>query len=117
MSYARKEPPMLRWRVQSGPFLWSLLQKSSVEVNEECTRAASGLPSVTKSNFERLRSKVDFVADHPFLFLVREDITGLVVLVGVVLDPTDGIEVEIRGAHRPHGQKKVDQFGYVSGEE
>ncbi|KAJ1382510.1 Serpin, conserved site [Sesbania bispinosa] len=40
----------------------------------------------------RLRSlpivtKIDFVADHPFLFLIRGDMTGTVLFVGQVLNP------------------------------
>jgi len=30
---------------------------------------------------------INFVADHPFLFLIREDLTGTILFVGQVLDP------------------------------
>lgn len=32
-------------------------------------------------------TQLDFVADHPFLFLIREDLTGTIIFVGQVLNP------------------------------
>jgi serpin B len=31
--------------------------------------------------------KIDFVADHPFLFLIREDFSGKILFIGQVLNP------------------------------
>jgi serpin B len=33
---------------------------------------------------------VDFVADHPFVFFVLEELTGAILLAGHVLHPTQG---------------------------
>jgi len=33
---------------------------------------------------------IDFVADHPFLFLIREDFSGTILFVGKVVNPLDG---------------------------
>jgi serpin B len=35
-------------------------------------------------------SGIDFVADHPFLFIIREDSTKTILFVGQVLNPLDG---------------------------
>ncbi|KAK9941171.1 hypothetical protein M0R45_017791 [Rubus argutus] len=35
-------------------------------------------------------SPMDFVADHPFLFVIREEITGTVLFIGHVLNPNEG---------------------------
>ena len=35
-----------------------------------------------------LRKNPDFVADHPFLFTVREDKSGVILFMGQVLDPS-----------------------------
>ncbi|KAH7567358.1 hypothetical protein ACOSP7_010797 [Xanthoceras sorbifolium] len=73
--------------VASNLFVSNIFQKSFIEVNEEGTEAAAasagivalrGLPSI---------DKIDFVADHPFLFLIREDMTGMVMFIGHVLNP------------------------------
>ncbi|KAG8097598.1 hypothetical protein GUJ93_ZPchr0013g34129 [Zizania palustris] len=67
-------------------FVSSVFHKSFVEVNEEGTEAAAASAAVVN-----LRSMpigpVDFVADHPFLFLIREDMTGVVLFIGHVVNP------------------------------
>jgi serpin B len=68
----------------------SIFHKSFVEVNEEGTEAAAASVVVTmcKSLPVDLPMEVDFVADHPFLFLIREDVSGVVLFIGHVLNPT-----------------------------
>ncbi|GJM95838.1 hypothetical protein PR202_ga12617 [Eleusine coracana subsp. coracana] len=67
-------------------YVSSIFHKSFVEVNEEGTEAAAATAAVVS-----LRSMpigpIDFIADHPFLFLIREDMTGVVLFVGHVVNP------------------------------
>jgi serpin B len=63
----------------------SIFHKSFVEVNEEGTEAAAA--TTIKIMLMSYRPPVDFVADHPFLFLIREDTTGVVLFVGHVVNP------------------------------
>lgn len=67
----------------------SIFHKSFVEVNEEGTEAAAATVAVImcKSLPSVPPMKVDFVADHPFLFVIREDVTGVVLFVGHVVNP------------------------------
>ncbi|KAL6637429.1 hypothetical protein ACP70R_025001 [Stipagrostis hirtigluma subsp. patula] len=67
-------------------YVSSIFHKSFVEVNEEGTEAAAASAAVVT-----LRSlpigPIDFIADHPFLFLIREDMTGVVLFIGHVVNP------------------------------
>uniref|UniRef100_A0A0D9ZAH6 Serpin domain-containing protein n=1 Tax=Oryza glumipatula TaxID=40148 RepID=A0A0D9ZAH6_9ORYZ len=63
-------------------FVSSVFHKSFVEVNEEGTEAAAATAAVITLRSAPIAE--DFVADHPFLFLIREDMTGVVLFVGHV---------------------------------
>ena len=74
-------------------YVSDIFQKACIEVNEEGTEAAAvtyAFLGVTCSrNFEP-PPEIDFVADHPFLFMIREDETGAMLFVGQVLNPLEG---------------------------
>ncbi|KAH0974266.1 hypothetical protein GBA52_016165 [Prunus armeniaca] len=73
-------------------FVSKMLHKAVIEVNEEGTEAAA--VTVTSASFSfaacKPRKTVDFVADHPFLFLIREEMTGAVLFIGQLLNPLQG---------------------------
>ncbi|KAI3821106.1 hypothetical protein L1987_08663 [Smallanthus sonchifolius] len=71
-------------------YVSSIHHKSFVEVNEEGTEAAAASAAVVMLRALRTNDKVDFVADHPFLFVIREDMTGVVLFMGQVIDPRVG---------------------------
>lgn len=68
-------------------YVSSIFHKSFIEVNEEGTEAAAASAAVIKLRGLLMDGPIDFVADHPFLFLIREDMTGVVLLIGSVLNP------------------------------
>ncbi|XP_020584147.1 serpin-ZXA [Phalaenopsis equestris] len=70
----------------------SIHHKSFVEVNEEGTEAAAATAAVVmlRSAFIS-REPLDFVADHPFLFVIREDKTGVVLFIGHLLNPQTAV--------------------------
>ncbi|XP_024625270.1 serpin-ZX isoform X2 [Medicago truncatula] len=71
----------------------SIFQKSFIELNEEGTKAAAVTVSVL-CGCSRYSPPppppIDFVADHPFLFLIREEFSGTILFVGKVVNPLDG---------------------------
>ncbi|KAJ0570414.1 putative Serpin family protein [Helianthus annuus] len=75
--------------VGTGLYVPEIHQKSVVEVNEEGTEAAAVSFGVMSFGCAATVPKVvDFVADHPFLFVIREDVTGVVLFMGQVSDPS-----------------------------
>ncbi|KAM0042016.1 putative vesicle transport protein, Use1 [Helianthus debilis subsp. tardiflorus] len=73
-------------------YVSSVIHKSVVEVNEEGTEAAAVTVVTLGTGCPRreimIKDWVDFVADHPFLFVIREDVTGVVLFMGQVIHPS-----------------------------
>ncbi|CAL9237800.1 unnamed protein product [Arabidopsis halleri] len=65
----------------------SLYQKALIEIDEEGTEAAA-VAAFVRCKGCRFVKTLDFVADHPFLFLIREDQTGTVLFAGQIFDPS-----------------------------
>jgi|WetSurMetagenome_2_1015567.scaffolds.fasta_scaffold56612_2 serine protease inhibitor len=65
-----------------------VLHKTFVEVNEEGTEAAAvtGVKMMMTA-MPRPEDKFSFVADHPFLCAIRDDVTGSVLFLGAIYDP------------------------------
>ncbi|CAH8352783.1 unnamed protein product [Eruca vesicaria subsp. sativa] len=65
----------------------SLYQKAFIEIDEVGTEAAAAT-AMRVGSPSMMPKMIDFVADHPFLFLIREDRTGTVLFVGQIYDPS-----------------------------
>lgn len=69
----------------------NIFHKSFIEVNEEGTEAAAATAAtILLRSAMSTPPRLDFVADHPFLFMIREDLTGTIIFVGQVLNPLAG---------------------------
>ncbi|GFP87679.1 serpin-zx [Phtheirospermum japonicum] len=82
-------------KVLRGQGLFSLSRTTScIEVDEQGTEAAAVVYVCLSPSFSSgktiVEEKVDFVADHPFLFVVREDVSGVVLFVGQLVNPIAG---------------------------
>ncbi|EMS46390.1 Serpin-Z2B [Triticum urartu] len=68
-------------------YISSIFHKAFVEVNETGTEAAA--TTIAKAVLRQAPppSVLDFIADHPFLFLIREDTSGVVLFIGHVVNP------------------------------
>ncbi|XBI83624.1 hypothetical protein VPH35_092104 [Triticum aestivum] len=64
-----------------------VFHQAFVEVNEQGTEAAASTTIKMVPQQARPPSVMDFIADHPFLFLLREDISGVVLFMGHVVNP------------------------------
>ncbi|KAG6494697.1 serpin-ZXA-like [Zingiber officinale] len=70
-------------------FVSSIFHKSFIEVNEEGTVAAAASAALgTITSMALPMNPLNFEADHPFMFLIREDTTGVVLFTGHVLNPS-----------------------------
>ncbi|KAK1364231.1 SERPIN domain-containing protein [Heracleum sosnowskyi] len=71
-------------------FVSKIFHKSLIEVDEQGTEAAAATSASLGLGCGRPRpvETVDFVADHPFLFIIRENTTGIVQFMGHVLNPS-----------------------------
>ena len=68
-------------------FIGAVLHKAFVAVNEQGTEAAAATAVVMQLKALAFPSIV-FRADHPFVFLIRENSTGSILFMGRVLNPT-----------------------------
>jgi len=65
------------------------IHKAYVDVNEEGTEAAAATGiMVGAMAVARPQPPIVFRADHPFLFLIRDNRSGAILFMGRVADPT-----------------------------
>lgn len=78
--------------ISKGPdrlFVSAVAHKAFVDVNEEGTEAAAATGIMVGTTAMPMEPLV-FRADHPFLFVIRENKTGSILFIGRVVDPTKG---------------------------
>jgi len=68
-----------------GVWIDQVKHKAFVEVNEEGTEAAAATSTIVTSGMDGV-----FWADHPFLFMIRENHSQTILFMGKVVDPTGG---------------------------
>ncbi|KAF3441490.1 hypothetical protein FNV43_RR15404 [Rhamnella rubrinervis] len=69
-------------------YIKEIFQRSVIEVNEEGAVAAAvtcamGVAGCARPPPER----ITFIADHPFMFMIKEIVSGAVIFTGAVLNP------------------------------
>lgn len=66
----------------------AVLHKAFIAVDEEGTEAAAATALMLVGAAANPEAPVPFVADHPFLFLIRHRATGAILFLGRVADPS-----------------------------
>jgi serpin B len=104
--------------IASQIYLSEALQKANVTVDEEGTEAAAATAAMARANCAwPPPERRSFVADRPFLFLIREMRTGLVLFLGRVAKPactpksapTYKVKFNANGGKLPDGKKMAVQ--------
>lgn len=69
----------------------SIMHKALIKVNEQGTEAAAAtILRMSGGGCPIMENSIDFVANHPFIFVIREDVCGVVLFIGQLLDPLAG---------------------------
>ncbi|KAI8015977.1 Serpin-Z4 [Camellia lanceoleosa] len=69
--------------VKSETVISNIFHKACVEIDEVGTEAAAITVSVSRGCSLYELEKVNFVADHPFLFMIKEEVSGLVIFTAL----------------------------------
>ena len=72
-------------------FISDVIHKAFVEVNEEGTEAAAAT-AVELCGSAEPPKPLEFKADHPFLFLIRDNTTGSILFMGKVVNPLQDLQ-------------------------
>ena len=86
VAFSAQDADFSRMLGARGPYITNVKHKTWVEVNEEGTEAAAatsvgvGVTSVSPS----------VTVDRPFIFVIRERLSGTILFIGKVVDPTAG---------------------------
>lgn len=78
------DPPDPRDRL----FIGKAFHKAFVRVDEKGTEAAAATAVIMESGAGAGPKFVEFTADHPFLFFIRDNASGLILFMGRVADPS-----------------------------
>jgi serpin B len=69
-------------------YIGDVIHQAFVEVNEEGTEAAAATAVIIMKSSAPLEEPVPvFRADHPFIFIIQDDETGLILFMGRVMHP------------------------------
>jgi serine protease inhibitor len=84
VAFARGKADFRGMRDQKDLYISEIKHKAVVEVNEEGTEAAA---ATSGGGPLRAIQRFTFIADHPFLMMIRDQRTKALLFMGVVVDP------------------------------
>lgn len=75
-------------RSNANAYIYDVVHKTFVDVNEEGTEAAAATSVEMRLTSVAIAQKpFEMIVDHPFFFAIRDNETGLVVFMGSIVDP------------------------------
>ncbi|XP_028068583.1 serpin-Z4-like [Camellia sinensis] len=75
--------------VKSETVISNICHKACVEIDKVGTEAVAITVSTSRGCSLYEPKKVNFFADHPFLFMIKEEVSGLVIFTGAVFNLQD----------------------------
>jgi serpin B len=69
-------------------FISDVIHKAFVAVDEEGTEAAAATAVIMEAA-GAMMPETSFIADHPFLFIIRDTVNGQILFIGRVLNPSE----------------------------
>ncbi|MBK9648641.1 MAG: serpin family protein [Deltaproteobacteria bacterium] len=65
-----------------------VIHEAHIDLDEEGTTAVAFTVVIMTDYTLSVRDQREFIADHPFLFFIRDDVTGAILFIGRMVDPT-----------------------------
>jgi serine protease inhibitor len=88
VAFTREKADFSRMRSERDLFISEVKHKAIVDVNEEGTEAAAGTSvGISVTSAMPVQERFSFIADHPFLMAIRDEKTGAILFMGVVVEP------------------------------
>jgi len=70
-------------------YITKILQKTFIKVDEESTEAAAVTAGMMGNGAMPIKEELkEFTADHPFIFMIKDNATNSIVFLGQIVDPT-----------------------------
>jgi serpin B len=85
-AFDEKNADFTGMRVKKDIWIKDIFHKAFIEVNEEGTEAAAGTAVVITKSIELTPV---FRADHPFIFIIKDNRSGSILFMGRVMNPTE----------------------------
>ena len=86
IAFSESDADFSRMHRGGGVFISEVKHKTFVDVNEEGTEAAAA----TSVGIAPTSMPVSFIVNRPFVFLIRERLSGTILFMGKVVDPSRG---------------------------
>jgi serpin B len=65
-----------------------VIHEARIDLDEEGTTAVAFTVVIMTDYTLTVTERREFIADHPFLFMIRDDVTGAILFMGRMVDPT-----------------------------